>query len=173
MLVPPSTPATPCKRGHTLGRYRNGKCIECARTNALVQVKRQKTAAWKAANPGRILEKGRAYRKNNPKQTLLDSARDRARTYGYLCTITKDDITIPEFCPLLGIKLVLGRGVGGAKPSSPSLDRIKPYLGYVPGNVWVISYKANMIKNDATLDDLRRLVDNLAKVYVMFPWETS
>lgn len=170
MLAPPTTVSRPCKHGHTLGRYRNGKCIECAKINALVQVKRQRTAAWKAAHPNRIRDKGRAYRKNNPEQGLLESARGRARKGGFACTITIADIIVPEFCPLLGIKLERGKGSGGFRPSSPTLDKIRPELGYVPGNVWVISHRANAIKGNATLLELQLLVSNLANVVRTYPW---
>lgn len=60
------------------------------------------------------------------------------------------------------LKLEKGRGTGGAKMSSPSLDHIEPEKGYVRGNVWVISYRANMIKNNATIDELQLLATNLA-----------
>lgn len=40
-----------------------------------------------------------------------------------------------------------------------SLDRIVPSLGYVPGNVAVISHRANRIKSDATADELRAVAD--------------
>ena len=48
-----------------------------------------------------------------------------------------------------------GRGKKGAVPSSPSLDRIIPELGYVPGNVQVISHQANTMKSNATLKELK------------------
>lgn len=38
---------------------------------------------------------------------------------------------------------------------SPSLDRISPELGYVPGNVRVISDKANRLKGSRNLTELR------------------
>lgn len=123
-----------------------------------------RSAAWRAANPTKVKRNSHAYRLNNPAQNLLDGARWRARRDNIEFSIKKSDVTIPEFCPLLGIKLESGRGVGGAKASSPSLDRIKPELGYVPGNVWVISYRANMIKSDATLEELRTLTERLADV---------
>lgn len=34
-----------------------------------------------------------------------------------------------------------------------SLDRIDPRKGYVKGNVWIISYRANLIKNDGTAEE--------------------
>jgi len=36
-------------------------------------------------------------------------------------------------------------------------------MGYVKGNVWVISHRANRIKNDATLLELEKLVTALKK----------
>lgn len=44
----------------------------------------------------------------------------------------------------------------GLDPRSPSLDRINWKKGYVPGNVRVISQRANLILGDATADELRR-----------------
>lgn len=92
---------------------------------------------------------------------MLKKARSRAKDVGVPCTIREVDIVIPEICPLLGMKLVVG--VGRFGPNSPSLDRIIPHLGYVPGNVWVISQRANQIKNDATLSELTLLTKNLEK----------
>jgi hypothetical protein len=39
------------------------------------------------------------------------------------------------------------------------LDRVIPELGYVPGNVAVISLRANTMKQDATAAELRVLAD--------------
>lgn len=47
--------------------------------------------------------------------------------------------------------------------NSPTIDRINPKLGYIKGNVWVISNKANRFKNDATLEELELLVANLRR----------
>jgi hypothetical protein len=89
------------------------------------------------------------------KNRLLRSARDRALAKGIPFSLTEEDFEIPEFCPVLGIKLATGTGRGPA-PHSPTLDRIDLLLGYVPGNVQVISSRANAMKNDATPDELRK-----------------
>lgn len=67
-------------------------------------------------------------------------------------SITLDDILIPEFCPVLGIRLEVGGG-----DAAPSLDRIIPELGYCPGNVVCISSKANRMKSNGTADEISRL----------------
>lgn len=84
---------------------------------------------------------------------LLRGAKQRARESGIPCNIAYQDIPIPEFCPVLGIKIERHRGRGHTK-NSASIDRIIPELGYVKGNVIVVSVKANTIKTDATPDEI-------------------
>lgn len=64
-------------------------------------------------------------------------------------------VSIPERCPALGVKLTPGNKKGPL-PHAPSLDRIKPELGYIPGNIQVISFRANTMKTNATLAELRQ-----------------
>jgi hypothetical protein len=88
---------------------------------------------------------------------MLTGARTRSRDRGWpVPTITKADLRIPEICPVLGIRLEVGRGKSGAH--SPSLDVVDRNRFYVPGNVQVISQKANQIKNEATIEDMRRVL---------------
>lgn len=102
---------------------------------------------------------------NNPQSTklaLLRSAKQRAKSRGLDFNIDASDIDLPDKCPLLGIPLFSSyRGESKTYDNSYSIDRIDPRKGYIKGNVWVISYKANRIKNDATLDELETLVKNL------------
>lgn len=86
---------------------------------------------------------------------LWKGAKMRARRDGLLFTLNVNDIVIPKCCPVLGIKI---QKVKGSLDSSPSLDRWRNDLGYTPENVAVISYRANRIKNDATLLELRAIV---------------
>ncbi len=58
----------------------------------------------------------------------------------------------PAYCPVFGVAFV-ERGVGFSK-WSPSIDKIDPGLGYVPGNIQVISLFANCMKRDATKAEL-------------------
>jgi len=90
-----------------------------------------------------------------PEVALLSGCRITAKKRGLPFDLTPDDVSIPEKCPVLGIPL--SRGVGVRTDNSPSLDRIIPSLGYVKGNVIVVSMRANRIKNDATLEELRTI----------------
>lgn len=97
-----------------------------------------------------------------PKWKMFISAKYRAKKYNLPFNITLDDVNIPNTCPLLGIPLVVA--TKHHTGNSPSLDRIKPELGYVKGNVVVISSKANVIKNNATLKELKTLTSNLETI---------
>lgn len=68
--------------------------------------------------------------------------------------IEVDDVEMVDVCPILGIEL----DQKGNRESTSSLDRIIPKLGYVKGNVRVISNKANRMKGDHTLETAKALV---------------
>jgi hypothetical protein len=62
-----------------------------------------------------------------------------------------------EICPVLGIQM--GNYPGNIyQDKSVSVDRLIPALGYVRSNCRIISGRANRIKSDATLDELKALV---------------
>lgn len=116
--------------------------------------------SWYQKNP----EKGRAYSNRKRKTTdwrvlLYRNARARAMREELPFTITKEDIRIPEACPLLGVTLQIAEGF--VQPNSPTLDQIIPGRGYTPSNVWVISYRANTIKSNLTLDEVKRALTYL------------
>lgn len=93
-----------------------------------------------------------------PEHHLWTSARDRHRRRGIPFNITLDDIHIPEFCPVLGLRLEPGVGLGGFQDASPSIDRIDPHKGYTPDNIVVMSFRANALKRDATLAELQAVL---------------
>lgn len=105
------------------------------------------------------LIKQKEWKLNNIERYLVQSARNRAKKYNLPFNITHEDIIVPEFCPYLGIKLV-----PFSEWSSPSLDKIIPELGYVKGNIQVISTKANTMKNNATQDELVRFAEAVLKM---------
>ena len=65
--------------------------------------------------------------------------------------IEEKDIIIPEFCPILKVKFDSG-------DYAPSLDKIDNSKGYVAGNIQVISFRANRLKNDSTKEERKLLV---------------
>lgn len=118
---------------------------------------------YRKANPEKYKLYDARTKAKNPAMYMWLKARNRAKALGVLFTIVVADITIPKQCPLLGV--VLARSKGKVSRNSPTLDRKIPRLGYTLGNVWVISHKANAMKQDASLEELELLTKNLRKAF--------
>jgi hypothetical protein len=93
-------------------------------------------------------------RKRRPEAYLFNVAKQRSRRKGMEFSITVKDLKMPEFCPLLGVKL---DSYSDSVDLHPSIDRIDSSKGYVKGNVWIISHRANRIKSDATCEELIKI----------------
>lgn len=101
----------------------------------------------------------RSYKESDIRTYLFNSAKSRAKQRHIEFSISIDDIIVSEKCPILDIPLKYNRGV--KKDNSYSLDRIDSSKGYIKGNIWVISLRANRIKNDATPQELRLIADRV------------
>lgn len=108
---------------------------------------------WRANNPERVRAIGRDWRDRNIVRALVNEARYRAKARGEEFSITVEDVPpMGTHCPLLGHTFAPRvRGVRDRR--TPSLDRIDSARGYVPGNVWIVGYRANLVKNDGTADE--------------------
>lgn len=100
------------------------------------------------------------WRDKNPKRYMWTHTRCRARAEGIPFSITEDDFDIPEYCPIFPrLKLEFFNGRGSRPDNIPTLDKIIPALGYIPGNVAVISMRANRLKSDASAEELQSILD--------------
>lgn len=68
----------------------------------------------------------------------------------------------PERCPILDLELDFSEK-GKRNDFSPSIDKIIPEKGYVPGNVAIISWRANRIKNNGTADEHQKIANWIYK----------
>lgn len=91
------------------------------------------------------------YREKNPEADMLRIVKSSAKRKGLAFNLTIEDIIIPTVCPVLGIELFKDGSKGA---HTPSVDRIKPELGYVKGNILIISLLANRIKTNATVEQI-------------------
>lgn len=130
---------------------------------ALLERERQARAKFRARNPERYRELRRIHESKAPalwRTHLVSQARMRGRRRGLESTITVKDIHWPSHCPVLGVKLFYPERRGeirAGRPDLPSLDRWDNSRGYVPGNVFVISFRANTLKGSATAAELEAL----------------
>ena len=118
-----------------------------------------KPNTYYSKNRERLLEQARLRNRipTERRKGQFATVRSRAREAGIPFTITPDDLVFPETCPILEIPLTYG----GSKWHSPSIDRVIPELGYVPGNVRVVSTLANSMKNGANLEQLKTFAKNI------------
>jgi len=102
---------------------------------------------------------------------MLASARERAKAKKLPFNIDREYIRsiIPSHCPIFGIPLEWSVQRGNCPrslPGSPSLDRIDPLKGYVKGNVWIISHRANAIKSNASHEELKLVTEAVGRAIV-------
>lgn len=137
----------------------NGKRYEQWVSPEVWKKRIQAQRKWQRDNYG---EKQRTYAKNyehakrraKPEYFMFNRARARALQTGLEFTITHEDVVIPQVCPILKRPIYVGGGEW-----APELDRADNSKGYVPGNVVVISRRANRIKNNSTLQELKQIYD--------------
>lgn len=90
---------------------------------------------------------------------MLKAAKERAKKAKVPFNLNNEDILIPTYCPVFGCRLERALGSKGPGPNSPSLDRIIPTRGYVPGNIVVVSNRANRAKSDLSVEELVALTE--------------
>lgn len=93
------------------------------------------------------------HQQKHPQKYLHTIARNRSIRDGIEFDIEINDIDIPKVCPIFKTPFVRGT------PYSASLDKINPLLGYVKGNIQVISRKANTMKSNATKEELEQFAN--------------
>ena len=111
-------------------------------------------------NPEKFTAQRKWYN-SHPEERILTRIKSNAKRKGLPFNLELSDIVIPDVCPILGIVLKTTNQGSGYHTDSPSLDKINPTLGYVKGNVRVISARANLLKNDASSDELRLVLADL------------
>lgn len=129
------------------------KRFRAANREKLIQADR----LYYETNKAEILEQQKEKRIANPEILLFRNAKGRARDASVPFTIEVKDIVVPDICPILWIPLTVGSEV--LHDGSPTLDRRTPELGYVKGNIAVLSHRANTIKNNGTADEHRLIAD--------------
>lgn len=114
---------------------------------------RKNNPEWARATQKRARKK---LRENHPEHLIWMETKKRAKKRNISFELEISDIVIPTYCPILGIELSFG--VGRVHDASPSLDRIVPEKGYIKGNCFIISSKANRMKQENTLESLEKIV---------------
>jgi hypothetical protein len=121
---------------------------------------KKKAKEYYEANKKEVIQKELRKRKEDPVYAMVNRCRRRDKLDGrvpdinikYIRSIWPED----NCCPIFKTPFTTGPDT---VRMNASLDRIDPNKGYVKGNVVVVSFQANAIKNNATIDELRAVVE--------------
>jgi len=116
----------------------------------------EKNKDWYQKNKKHVLNKSKSRRINDYYGVKFSVLKGRALRGGVPFDLDLEylkSLPFPDTCPVLGIPLD-----SSTKACTPSLDRVIPSLGYVKGNVCFISTRANLLKNDASVEEVRRVL---------------
>jgi hypothetical protein len=157
-----------------------GLHLNCDQEGDMATSSTARAAKWRKDNPERAREISRDYyarrkakghkplavksrkvqRINNPEKSLFRSTKQRAARMGIPFDLTVSDIIIPESCPVFAKPIII---FPFRHEFGPSVDRIIPSLGYVKGNIQVISMKANRLKSNGDLESFKAIVAYIEK----------
>ena len=127
--------------GTKIRRVSDQKCVKCYENGVTYYTRnREKAKAY-------YLKKYHGDQTNRA-EIMWKRARYRAEKNGLEFNLDLEDIVIPKICPVFGTHL-----------TKPSLDRVDNSKGYIKGNVRVISNRANTLKGNMTLSEVKRLLN--------------
>lgn len=152
----------PCKKCGTNERYvSNNHCVFCLKEKQRLNGNKY-AKKYRQTHKDELNEKSKSEYDNFGKRFIYlmwARAKKRAEEKTIDFDIEISDIIVPDVCPVLGIQFSVSKDGKGPGDTSPSLDRIDSKLGYIKGNVKVISFKANRIKSDAEIDDVEKVLE--------------
>lgn len=99
-------------------------------------------------NKERIREHQNNVKTRDPQAYLIWKTRASAKKRGIPFELCKEDLEIPEVCPILRTPFEFNTD------RTMTVDRIDNSKGYVRGNVQIISMKANTMKSNASVPEL-------------------
>jgi hypothetical protein len=98
----------------------------------------------------------REIRERHPVRYLFNQAKYRAKQRGIEFSVEFDEIEVPKYCPVFGMEPAFNPG--RRKDNSFSLDRRDNQKGYTKENTRVISWRANQMKGDLSIDEVKQLL---------------
>lgn len=145
-----------CKNGHLAKMYIYGGCFICRKervTKQRVDNRERYNEYFRDYNSGGTRKE---YRRTHLRESLLDRAKQRSKRKNWPFNLKKEDIKIPDKCPVLNKPFIHLH-----KDWGYSLDRIDNSKPYTKNNICVISKRANRLKADSSLIELKQLLNYL------------
>ena len=157
-----------CKQYLPLDMFSTNNAVKKDKLSLYCRVcDKKKQEARRRASSSKQLEYSRKYqakrRQDNTYrlQMLLNASKQRAQLKGIEHTLTLEQLISiypkDNKCPGFGTELKFGNA--GFRDHSPSIDKIDHTKGYTLDNVQILSWRANRLKVDATVQELELLLN--------------
>jgi hypothetical protein len=134
----------------------NSECKECVKNRSNVYFKSDQGQDIRQNYYDDVI-------KQNVPKYFFKTTMANAKAKGFEHKIDISDLIIPKFCPIFGSELKISDN-GYQKASSPSVDRIDNTKGYTKENIVIVSWRANNIKANATIDEMSQILINWDKI---------
>lgn len=106
----------------------------------------------------------RANKRREQARNAVRTAKNRAAKQGVAFALTMEHVlSLGETCALSGLPFQNSEFPGHPCPFSPSIDRVKPELGYTPGNVRLILNALNAMKGAGSDEDMKTIIKALVE----------
>jgi len=125
----------------------------------------KRASKYKDNPKGEIARRTKFY-VDNPAKYILTTIKGRCKRDGIVFDLSEEDFkSLPTHCPVFNTPLERNLGKRKWSRYALSVDKIQPNLGYVTGNVQILSRLANNMKSDATPEELLLFADWIYKTY--------
>lgn len=139
------------------------RCTDCKEIKPFSEYHKHATAMFgynTVCKPCRLPLSKRHWAEKTYEKKMFERAKERANRFGREFDIELSDIVIPERCPIFNVPFIQESN----HDYSPSLDRIDSSRGYTKDNIMVVSRRANVLKNNMTLQECEMILDHLKRL---------
>jgi hypothetical protein len=156
-----------CKKEKKIEDFYRSSTRKCGYESGCKDCRRAAAFNYERSEQGKLRRQRRRGTIQHSLRKAMEEARRRARKHNIPFSLKIEDLEslVVSHCPITEEPLDWEKRYvvnGHFTKNSPSLDRIIPELGYVPGNCAFLSHRGNTIKSNGTSEEHSRIVKYMA-----------